>query len=264
MGAIANGIALYGMYIPFTATFLTFSDYMRPAIRLGGAHRHAGDSRLHPRLGVPRRGRADPSVGRARLGAAPDSATWTCGAPATPSSAPRPGPRALERTTVRRRSSCRGRKWPSRRRPRGWKMRCAAATCPARRGRCARGRCSSRPAAKWASRWKRRASCSSRTGNARARGVAAVPGGLRSGRTRPGATTVLPSSGRRVSSRPAVPTVARLGRARRDHHRHRSLRRLGARRRARRKIRPHRPANRRARAEWLAARTNSLPTPPMT
>ncbi|MCU1383741.1 MAG: Transketolase [Acidobacteria bacterium] len=34
MGAIANGMSGYGMFIPFTATFLTFSDYMRPAIRL--------------------------------------------------------------------------------------------------------------------------------------------------------------------------------------------------------------------------------------
>ncbi len=34
MGALANGIALYGMFIPYTATFLTFSDYMRGAIRL--------------------------------------------------------------------------------------------------------------------------------------------------------------------------------------------------------------------------------------
>jgi transketolase len=34
MGAIANGLALYGMFVPYTATFLTFSDYMRPAIRL--------------------------------------------------------------------------------------------------------------------------------------------------------------------------------------------------------------------------------------
>jgi transketolase len=34
MGAIANGMARYGMFIPFTATFLTFSDYERPAIRL--------------------------------------------------------------------------------------------------------------------------------------------------------------------------------------------------------------------------------------
>ncbi|MBI2911771.1 MAG: transketolase, partial [Chloroflexi bacterium] len=35
MGAIANGMALHGGSIPYTATFLTFSDYMRPAIRLG-------------------------------------------------------------------------------------------------------------------------------------------------------------------------------------------------------------------------------------
>jgi transketolase len=34
MGAVANGLSLYGMFIPFTATFLTFSDYMRPTIRL--------------------------------------------------------------------------------------------------------------------------------------------------------------------------------------------------------------------------------------
>ncbi len=34
MGAIANGLAVHGGMIPFTATFLTFSDYMRPAIRL--------------------------------------------------------------------------------------------------------------------------------------------------------------------------------------------------------------------------------------
>jgi transketolase len=34
MGAIANGISLYGGFIPFTATFLTFADYMRPPIRL--------------------------------------------------------------------------------------------------------------------------------------------------------------------------------------------------------------------------------------
>ena len=34
MGAIANGMALHGGTIPYTATFLIFSDYMRPAIRL--------------------------------------------------------------------------------------------------------------------------------------------------------------------------------------------------------------------------------------
>ncbi len=35
MGAAANGMAAHGGILPFTATFLTFSDYMRPAIRLG-------------------------------------------------------------------------------------------------------------------------------------------------------------------------------------------------------------------------------------
>lgn len=34
MGSIMNGMATYGGIIPYCATFLTFSDYMRPAIRL--------------------------------------------------------------------------------------------------------------------------------------------------------------------------------------------------------------------------------------
>lgn len=34
MGSILNGMAIYGGMIPFGATFLIFSDYMRPAIRL--------------------------------------------------------------------------------------------------------------------------------------------------------------------------------------------------------------------------------------
>ena len=35
MSAISNGIALFGGLIPFDATFLCFSDYSRPALRLG-------------------------------------------------------------------------------------------------------------------------------------------------------------------------------------------------------------------------------------
>ena len=36
MGAIVNGLALHGGIVkPYSATFFTFSDYMRPAIRLG-------------------------------------------------------------------------------------------------------------------------------------------------------------------------------------------------------------------------------------
>ncbi|MDQ1277601.1 MAG: transketolase [Thermodesulfobacteriota bacterium] len=34
MGAIAGGMALHGGVIPYTATFFTFADYMRPPIRL--------------------------------------------------------------------------------------------------------------------------------------------------------------------------------------------------------------------------------------
>ncbi len=41
MGAMVNGLAAHGGFIPFGSTFLIFSDYMRPAIRL------AALSRLH-------------------------------------------------------------------------------------------------------------------------------------------------------------------------------------------------------------------------
>jgi len=34
MGAVCNGMALYGCFIPYGATFLVFSDYCRPAVRL--------------------------------------------------------------------------------------------------------------------------------------------------------------------------------------------------------------------------------------
>jgi transketolase len=39
MGAISNGLALYGGFRPFCATFLVFSDYLRPAIRLAALMR---------------------------------------------------------------------------------------------------------------------------------------------------------------------------------------------------------------------------------
>ncbi len=34
MGAVMNGMALYGCFIPYGATFLVFSDYCRPTVRL--------------------------------------------------------------------------------------------------------------------------------------------------------------------------------------------------------------------------------------
>lgn len=39
MGAIVNGLAAHGGVLPFSATFFTFSDYMKPAIRLGALSR---------------------------------------------------------------------------------------------------------------------------------------------------------------------------------------------------------------------------------
>ena len=40
MGAAVNGMAAHGGLLPFSATFLVFSDYMKPAIRLGALSRH--------------------------------------------------------------------------------------------------------------------------------------------------------------------------------------------------------------------------------
>jgi transketolase len=39
MGAVVNGMAAHGGVLPFSATFFTFSDYMKPAIRLGALSR---------------------------------------------------------------------------------------------------------------------------------------------------------------------------------------------------------------------------------
>ena len=34
MGAISNAISLYGLFLPFNATFFVFSDYLKPAVRV--------------------------------------------------------------------------------------------------------------------------------------------------------------------------------------------------------------------------------------
>ena len=39
MGAVINGMSLYGCFIPYGATFLVFSDYCRPAVRLSALMR---------------------------------------------------------------------------------------------------------------------------------------------------------------------------------------------------------------------------------
>lgn len=53
MGSIMNGMALYGGIIPYGATFLIFSDYMRPAIRLAALmHQHVIYVFTHDSIGL--------------------------------------------------------------------------------------------------------------------------------------------------------------------------------------------------------------------
>jgi len=53
MGSIMNGMALHGGVIPFGATFLIFSDYMRPAIRLAALmHQRAIFIFTHDSIGL--------------------------------------------------------------------------------------------------------------------------------------------------------------------------------------------------------------------
>ena len=74
MGAILNGLALHGGIMPFGATFLIFSDYMRPAIRLAALMELPRHLRLHARQHRRGRRRADPPAGGAPRIAAGHSA----------------------------------------------------------------------------------------------------------------------------------------------------------------------------------------------
>ena len=53
MGSVMNGMALHGGIIPYGATFLIFSDYMRPAIRLAAfMHQHVVYIFTHDSIGL--------------------------------------------------------------------------------------------------------------------------------------------------------------------------------------------------------------------
>ena len=65
MGAIVNGMAAHGGFIPYGSTFLIFSDYMRPAIRLAALQKlHALHVFTHDSHRA-RRGRPDAPADRA-------------------------------------------------------------------------------------------------------------------------------------------------------------------------------------------------------
>ena len=53
MAACANGLALHGGIIPYTGTFFVFTDYMRPAIRLGALmHQRVVHEMTHDSIGL--------------------------------------------------------------------------------------------------------------------------------------------------------------------------------------------------------------------
>jgi transketolase len=61
----ANGIVAARRLIPYTATFLVFSDYARNAIRMAALMKQRQIYGLYARLHRPRRGRPDAPAGRA-------------------------------------------------------------------------------------------------------------------------------------------------------------------------------------------------------
>ncbi len=70
MAAIAHGIALHGGLLPFSATFFTFADYMRPSIRLAALMElHLIFVFTHDSIGVGEDGPTHQPVEQARLAA---------------------------------------------------------------------------------------------------------------------------------------------------------------------------------------------------
>ena len=249
MGGAANGIALHGGFIPYCATFLTFSDYMRGSVRLAAlTGLHVVYVWTHDSVGLGEDG-PDPPAGRAlrRPARDPEPVVRPAGR------RERDGRRLGRRGRARRRSgrarpdppeaADAGRHGPARargRRPRRLRPARGVGRAPAadhdrdglgapaglrgRRG--ARGR-----------------------GHPDARRVAAVLGAVRPpgpGVPRRGPATRCPRAGERRDRRLA--RLGALGRRRGCDHRARSFRRIGAGRHDLRALRVHHRARHRRRA----------------
>jgi transketolase len=103
MGSAVNGLALHGGFVPYGSTFLVFSDYMRPAIRLS-ALGHLGTIWVftHDSIGLGEDGPTHQPVEHyAALRAIPDlrfirpaTPTRRCGRGASPSSSATDRPRS--------------------------------------------------------------------------------------------------------------------------------------------------------------------------
>jgi len=112
MGAIANGIAYHGGLLPYAATFLTFSDYMRGAVRLAAlAGLHVTYVWTHDSVGLGEDGpthqavehaaalRAIPGLWLVRPGDANEAAAaWALAAERPSLAGAGPGPVALSLT----------------------------------------------------------------------------------------------------------------------------------------------------------------------
>ena len=94
MGMILNGIALEGLTRPYGGTFLVFSDYMRPAVRLAAIQQAPRHLRVDARLDRPRRGRTDPPARSSTSPRCAPSRASTSSVPRTPTRPPRRGPRS--------------------------------------------------------------------------------------------------------------------------------------------------------------------------
>jgi transketolase len=144
MAAVLNGVALHGGIVPYGATFLIFSDYMRPPIRLAammgqrviyvftrldrprGGRTHAPAGRAADGTSRGAGARRDPPRGRRRdgrgvaRGALPPRWSDRAGAHAAEGAVHRPGAlRSGGRPRPRRVHPRRGRRWRPERDPHG-------------------------------------------------------------------------------------------------------------------------------------------------
>ena len=91
MGGIVNGIAYHGGFLPYAATFLTFSDYMRGSVRLAAlCGLHVTYVWTHDSVGLGEDGPTHQPVEH-YAGAARDPQPVVRPARATPTRRPRPG-----------------------------------------------------------------------------------------------------------------------------------------------------------------------------
>ena len=91
MAAAMNGLALHGGIVPYGGTFLVFTDYCRPSIRLSALMGQRVIYVMTHDLDRARRGRPDPSAGRASCGAPRHAQSQCDAARPTRSNAPSAG-----------------------------------------------------------------------------------------------------------------------------------------------------------------------------